>query len=174
MSSKFLGQAELFFSSDRKKLLRFVENKIADEPSRDAEDIIMDAMSGIFELSDPNIPVEKAVSYVYSAIRNRITDALRKRKLSVPIEDFEEPVSFKLFLDEQSGVDNDKKIDLLYNAIDSLKPDERVVIIATELKGVSFKDLSIQLNEPVGTLLSRKKRAMDKLRKIMKKGANNE
>jgi RNA polymerase sigma-70 factor (ECF subfamily) len=173
MREDFFSKVTDFFSLNRPRLVRFVESKIEDEPSRDAEDIIMDTMTKIFELSDPNVPVEKAVSYIYSAVRNRIVDALRKRKKPVSIEDFENRISARTFKNEQfESVDMKEKAMKLYEAIDRLKPDERAVVIATEFKDMSFKELSAELNVPVGTLLSRKKRAMDKIRKMMKNGGD--
>lgn len=173
MREDFFSKVTDFFSLNRPGLVRFVESKIEDEPSRDAEDIIMDTMTKIFELSDPNVPVEKAVSYIYSAVRNRIVDALRKRKKPVSIEDFENSISDRTFKNEQfESVDMKEKSMKLYEVIDRLKPDERAVVIATEFKDMSFKELSEELNVPVGTLLSRKKRAMDKIRKMMKNGGD--
>ena len=174
MKEDFFSKVADFFSLNRSRLVRFVESKIEDEPSRDAEDIIMDTMVRIFELSDPNVPVEKAVSYVYSAVRNRIVDALRKRKTPVSIEDYENSISAELFKDEQFEGDLEDRAERLYEAIEMLKPEERAVIIATEFKGVTFRELEKELNEPVGTLLSRKKRAMDKIRKMMKNGGNHD
>ena len=46
-------------------------------------------------------------------------------------------------------------------------PDHRAVLIATELKGKSFRELSEEWDEPMGTLLSRKSRAVKTLRKLL-------
>jgi DNA-directed RNA polymerase specialized sigma24 family protein len=40
-------------------------------------------------------------------------------------------------------------------------------LIATELKGKSFRDLSEEWGEPIGTLLSRKSRAVKTLKKLL-------
>ena len=55
----------------------------------------------------------------------------------------------------------------LVEALDSLPPRQRAVFVATELGGQTFKDLSIQWNEPIGTLLSRKCRAVKALRETL-------
>ena len=56
----------------------------------------------------------------------------------------------------------------LGQAIGRLEPRQRAVFIATELNGMSFRVLSEQWHEPLGTLLSRKSRAVKALRGMLK------
>jgi len=56
----------------------------------------------------------------------------------------------------------------LADAMEELKPDQQAVIMETEFEGVSFEDLSERWNVPIGTLLSRKHRAINKLKQIIK------
>jgi RNA polymerase sigma factor (sigma-70 family) len=55
----------------------------------------------------------------------------------------------------------------LTEAIGKLEPRQRAILIATELKGESFRELSEAWGEPIGTLLSRKSRAVKALRQLM-------
>ena len=50
-----------------------------------------------------------------------------------------------------------------------LNEDEKKLIVATEINGQTFKDLSRIWNVPVNTLLSRKSRAMAKMQKQIRK-----
>jgi len=43
-------------------------------------------------------------------------------------------------------------------------------VVLTEFEEVSFRELSEEWDEPLGTLLSRKARAMEKIRQALKKG----
>lgn len=52
--------------------------------------------------------------------------------------------------------------------VDTLEPKQRAVFIATEFDGKSFKELSELWHEPIGTLLSRKSRAMKALQTKLK------
>lgn len=52
-------------------------------------------------------------------------------------------------------------------ALDVLDPKQRAVFLATELDGKSFKELSALWDEPIGTLLSRKSRAVKALKKML-------
>jgi RNA polymerase sigma factor (sigma-70 family) len=69
--------------------------------------------------------------------------------------------------DTFSEVEKNEIREKLFKAIDSLKNEEKALIIATEFEGESFKELSEKWDEPLGTLLSRKSRALNKLKKIL-------
>lgn len=56
----------------------------------------------------------------------------------------------------------------LYNAISTLPEDYREIILLKHFSGLKFEEISKILNVPIGTLLSRFKRAMDKLREKLK------
>jgi DNA-directed RNA polymerase specialized sigma24 family protein len=56
-------------------------------------------------------------------------------------------------------------LELIFKAMDELSVGERAVILATEFEGKSFKDLAEEWEIPLGTLLARKSRALDKIRK---------
>jgi RNA polymerase sigma factor (sigma-70 family) len=174
MKDDFVSKITEFFSLNRSRLVNFVRSRIDDEPSRDAEDIVMDVFSKLLELSDPNVPVEKAVSYLFSAVRNKITDSFRNRLINASVDDYENSVSLEIFNKNEMLNEKQQKHDELYRALESLKPEERAVIVATDFIGISFKELAKEQNVPVGTLLSRKKRAMDKIRKIMNNGGDHD
>jgi RNA polymerase sigma factor (sigma-70 family) len=50
------------------------------------------------------------------------------------------------------------------NAVEGLDDSSREIFLATELKGLTFRELSDDWDIPIGTLLARKSRAMKKLR----------
>ena len=56
---------------------------------------------------------------------------------------------------------------LLLQAIEALSEDEQELIVATEFQGVSFKELAIEWQLPLGTLLARKSRAIAKIKKTL-------
>lgn len=177
MKENFLYTVEEFFRMNRKKLIGFVTKNIEDEPHRDAEDIVMDIMAKIFEMSDPAISVEKTVGYLYTALRNRIIDTLRTKKEPFVSydddDDFNFPDNLTYAMGNDSSNDLGERYDELYAAIDSLNPDEKALIIETDFEERSFRELSESWGVPVGTLLSRKKRALEKIRKIMVEGGKN-
>lgn len=118
-------------------------------------------------------------AYIYQAIRNRIVDSLRKKKRAVAIESFADQEKRNYLLNtitdetEEENEYSDIEPALLREAIAELRPDEQAVIIATVFEERSYEELSEEWEVPVGTLLSRKHRALSKLYKILSNNKNN-
>jgi RNA polymerase sigma factor (sigma-70 family) len=157
-----------FFKTEHQKLVRYVRRLIDDAADRDSEDIIQDVFLNIFNLGDVTIPVENLAAYVYRSLKNRIIDILKRRKNeSVPLDYLEFSKNVSAIKNGNSSKDhlhmemeNREMRDSLFTAIDSLRDEYREIITLTELEGKSFKEVSVAMNVPVGTLLSRKSRAM--------------
>ena len=60
-----------------------------------------------------------------------------------------------------------QRLQKLTEAIGKLEPKQRAILVATELKGKTFRELSEAWDEPIGTLLSRKSRAVKALRQML-------
>lgn len=162
-----------FFTRDGEKLVRFVKNQAHRISEMDAEDIVADVMISLVSKLETNGPVENIAAYAYRSIRNRIVDYERNQRKTTSLdgmadEDGELPFLSMLaspgeepFAQEEHAA----QMKRLMEAIDQLEPRQRAVLIATELKGKSFRELSEEWDEPMGTLLSRKSRAVKLLRK---------
>jgi RNA polymerase sigma factor (sigma-70 family) len=176
MEKPFFTAIAEFFEKERGKMKNFIKSKLSDSSSRDAEDIIQDVMLKLFENADINIPLEKLSSYIYTSIRNRIIDLYRSKKPQISIEELGQEEEFSLAKAVNDGrmadVEMEKKEYFmeLCRALDLLDADEREVVIATEFDDYTFKELSEEWCEPIGTLLSRKTRAIQKIRSILLKG----
>ncbi len=160
-----------FFEKEKPRLVRFIRDRIAEDSSRDAEDILQDVMLKVFGLADINAPIENLASYIYAAIRNRIIDAFRAKRPQLSFDELEDAEAAGLEnliynMKNESAADYGE----VYEAIGRLEESERAILIATEFEGFSFRELAKEWNEPVGTLLSRKKRALDKIKNILIKG----
>ena len=146
------------------RLVRYVRSWIEDSSDRDAEDIVQDVLAGIFERSDVTAPIVDLTAYLYRSLRNRIVDFYRAAprraaSLAAPIPDTRY---------EASGEAERKEIrEGLFAAIDSLPAPQRAVLVATELEGKSYRELSEEWETPIGTLLARKHRAVRALRKAL-------
>jgi RNA polymerase sigma factor (sigma-70 family) len=148
-----------FISREYRKLTWFVRSLIADAADRDAEDVVQDVALGVLDSPDITLPVEKVSAYVYQSLRNKVVDYLRRRKDLVALEEN------NLILPEE---DFELRWRLLA-ALDTLDEKSRAVVIATELEGWTFEELAEEWDEPVGTLLSRKSRAIKKLNLVLSK-----
>lgn len=178
---KFRKKAADFFKTEHQKLAGYVRKRIDDAADRDSEDVIQDVFLNLFNLPDVTIPVENLAAYVYRSIRNRIIDIMRKKKESVPLDDVLNDSD--VYLNNTGFREDDVYLEMEYNetrdalfsAIDSLNDEYREIIIMTEFEGRSFKDISLEKQVPVGTLLSRKSRAMKILQeKLLSIKENND
>jgi RNA polymerase sigma factor (sigma-70 family) len=149
-----------FFHGEYSRLVWYVRRLIDDAADREAEDIVQDVMVSIFERADITIPIENLSSYIYRAIRNKVIDIFRKKKDKILSQEEIPDTSYNT----EDEVEKKELIDHVYQAIDSLSPRSRAVVIATELEGRSFRELSEEWEIPIGTLLARKSRALQQIR----------
>ena len=165
-----------FIGNERKKLTHYVRSLMRETADMDAEDVVQDVLTKIFENVDLAVPFENMAAYVYRSLRNRVIDYVRTRKPNLSLE---------AASDENTGEEGYGLIDLLhdsnpnalellqkqegqrelFDALETLSKMEKDVIIGHELEGTPFKELSQIWNVPQNTLLSHKSRAMKKLKK---------
>lgn len=162
-----------YFSTNQSRMTSFVRSLISDTADRDSEDIVQDVMVSILDSADITIPLNNLAAYIFSALRNRVIDIFRKKENTISIDASiynEDGVSLKDLIGDiryeaSTEVQKQEIYDDLYRLIDSLNEDERVLIIMTEFEGRSFREISENLSIPIGTLLSRKKRALEKIKR---------
>jgi RNA polymerase sigma factor (sigma-70 family) len=169
------NQLIAFISKERRALVRYVRRKITDISEMDAEDIVADVVFNIYNKVDIQHHVDNMLAYMYRSVRNRMNDYLRKPRSTISLEQLDQvsglPLSESIAdplanIEEQlARADIQEK---LYHALLQLEPKYRAVWVATEFEGRSFKELSEKWGEPVGTLLSRKKRAKSKLQQLLR------
>ena len=71
-------------------------------------------------------------------------------------------------LSVEANMELEEEIELMNIALESLSDDHREIVVATEIEGITFAEISDETGIPVGTLLSRKHRAMANLQKIFR------
>ncbi len=156
--------------------MAYARQYLADSADRDGEDIVQDVMVNLFDKTDVMEPIRNLTGYVYTAIRNRIVDALRTRKKNVSLDaDIgDEPgISLKEIIrdpgnDALGRLEEKDRRQALYRAINSLGEDEKAVVIATEFDERPFRELSEEWETPMGTLLSRKSRAIEHIEDFLR------
>jgi RNA polymerase sigma factor (sigma-70 family) len=149
-----------FFRTEYKKLVRFVRYLIDDTAERDAEDIVQDVMLNIFNKADITEPIENLSAYIYQSLRHRVIDVLRKKKDAISLSGLIHDVRS----DTVHEVEKKEIQEQILRAMDSLSDDQRAIIIATEFEGRSYRELAEEWQIPIGTLLARKSRALEKMR----------
>jgi len=156
---------------ERSRLMNFIRRRVRNQ--MDAEDILQEVLVSLVEAFRLPTSVEHVSAWLYQVARHRIIDRFRKRRE-------------ELFGDADGNYDaEDTRLDLalppmdagpeaeyartalmqaLHDALDELPEEQRDVFIAHEIEGKSFRDLSIQGNISVNTLLARKRYAVIYLR----------
>jgi RNA polymerase sigma factor (sigma-70 family) len=158
-----------FFRRERGRLVGYVRSLIDDAADRESEDIVQDVVLGLFEQADISAPIENFAAYVYQSLRNRVIDVFRRRRSQ---ESLDTGLVLADLLADMS-YDVDREIDRreihrdLNTAISMLDENHRTIVVATELQGLTFKELSDRWKVPLGTLLARKSRAMKKLKEAL-------
>jgi RNA polymerase sigma factor (sigma-70 family) len=140
----------------------------------DAEDIVADVLFNVYNRMMADNQVENLAAYLYQSVRHRIWDRLRQAKTPLSLDALDKNTGLprgETLIDAAGDVENlveKKEFALrLKSALLKLEPKQRAVWVATELEGYSFKELSQKWGEPIGTLLSRKSRATQALRKLL-------
>jgi RNA polymerase sigma factor (sigma-70 family) len=167
-------KVENFFRTEYNKLISFVRKNIEERFfGSTPEDIVQDVALNILSKLDIDLQFENLAGYIYRSLKNRSIDAGRQKNI---------PISTNTIVNEEFGpaelaedepeFDNLDELNIteeqLHDAILKLKPNDRDIIILTEFEDFTFAELSEEWNVPIGTLLSRKHRALAKLHKLLK------
>lgn len=159
---------------EQPKLLRYVRQKLIGISDMDAEDIVADVLFNVYNRITTDNQVENLAAYLYQSVKHKIWDRFRQRETPLSLNALDRDTGLPwgenlidLASDVASQVEKKEFILRVKSALLQLDPKQRAVWIATELDGYSFKELSIKWGEPIGTLLSRKSRATQALRKLL-------
>lgn len=156
---------------DRRRLTRFVEARLFGDGGGQADDIVSDVVLRLLERADLLARVEDLTAYLYQALAHAVVDVFRRRRhkpdsqtLTDLPEDGEEDRIADPAPNPELAFAIAEERDRLSSALTRLPPAERAVWIAVEIEGWSFRELAEEWQEPIGTLLSRKSRAGQKLK----------
>lgn len=174
MSSESENNQKLkdFFNQEYKALRTYVNTKISTSINYEPEDIIQDVALKLFTGADRYSPINNVAGFVYRALKNKIIDVMRttKTKKVSTTDNMEKPLfAFaELLYDTEQHAYSYKMEQELKKAILSLSEDYKDIIIAVDFEGYSYKEISFETGVPVGTLMSRRHRAISQLYKKLK------
>ena len=166
-----------FFRNEYQKLVNFARKNLDDRYSEASpEDIVQDVALGLIDKLDLDAQISNLTGYIYRSVKNRIIDYRKKKQRTVSIDSFTDRKNENYLLNTVTDETTEEEKDyadiepeVLQQAISQLRPDEQAVIIATEFEQHTYEELSDAWDVPVGTLLSRKHRALSKLYNSLKK-----
>lgn len=166
-------------TSERPRLKAWLRRQVPDP--QDVEDILQDAFFEFVVAARLMEPIRHAGAWLFTVIRNRVTDRRRQagRVFDAAGSLNRDPGALPLFAtDDESLVDllpdpaagpeesyaRKRLIQALEEAVLALPADQRLVFIAHEIDGISFKAMAEASGESINTLLSRKHYAVKTLR----------
>src|SRR4030042_185363 len=157
-----------FFRQEREALVGYVRRRIDDAADHEAEDIVQDVVVHLFDRADPSVPIQNLAAYIYRALRNRIVDYFRRRRETLALQEAVLASGQNPALE----IEKEEILEDVFAAMEELSSEEKAVILATEMEGRTFKELGEEGGIPLGTLLARKSRALEKIRKQLTGQAN--
>jgi len=153
------------------RLFQFIRGKVS--TNADAEDILQEVWYQISNVAEID-SIDQMSGWLFRVARNRITDNYRKKKES-SIEDLgysdeENDSQLKeILLAEHPDQDGEELRELfwetLFTALDELPENQRNVFIWNELEDQTFQEISDRTGDNIKTLISRKRYAVQHLRK---------
>jgi RNA polymerase sigma factor (sigma-70 family) len=152
-------------SREQPRLRNFIRRRVADP--LDAEDVLQDVLYAFVEANRLVMPIEHVTGWLYRVARNRITDLFRKRRRE------DRPQLDDLLASVADGPDahyaRSLLIDALGAALAELPKEQREVFLAHEFQGCTFQEMAARTGVSVNTLLSRKRYAVQRLRKRLQR-----
>jgi len=160
-----------FFDKEYLSLKSYVNSKIRSSIDREAEDIIQDVALKLFSGANRYSTINNVAAFVYHAIKNKIIDSIRKGNKHINNESQNEAklIEFtEILYDTSNSFYAEQMTYELKKAILNLKPDYREIIIAIDFENYTYKEIALETGISIGTLMSRRHRAISQLYKKLK------
>jgi RNA polymerase sigma factor (sigma-70 family) len=135
----------------------------------DAEDALQDAFVGALGNLGALAAVENIPGWLFASLRNRLIDLWRRRatrrragETDVSFETLEE-IAVAAGMSLEDSLAREALAEALAIALGALPREQREVVEAQALEGLSFRELSERTGESINTLMARKRRAVSRL-----------
>jgi RNA polymerase sigma-70 factor (ECF subfamily) len=132
-----------------------------------AEDIVQDLFTYLWEYHEKITVKISLSSYLYTAIRNRSLNYLKRIRIETTWEEEE----LILFEESQKKIDEENKRmelnDAIQRAIDSLPGRCRLIFTLNQIDGLKYSEIAQVFNITVNTVTTQMYRAFKKLRKVL-------
>ena len=131
-----------------------------------AEEVVQEVMLTVWRKADLFDPGRAQVSgWIYQIARNRQIDVIRKENRPVPEELYEDQGSVP---DASQVVGLEQEANELRQALGRLKPDQREMIEKAYLGELTHQEIKSQTGLPLGTIKSRIRLGLERLRHELK------
>ncbi len=156
------------------RLSRFIRGQVRSD--EDAEDILQDVWYQLSKVVDLD-GIDSMSGWLFQVARNKITDSYRRKKedalSDLTIEDEDGDISFREILLADAETPDDQFFKDLFweelmRALDELPENQRSVFVQNELEDRTLQEIADQTGENLKTIISRKRYAVQHLRKRLK------
>lgn len=156
-------------------LRSFIRRRLADQS--EAEDILQDVFYELIEAYRLMKPIEQVTSWLFRVARNRTIDLFRRKRRegertepSPSLTEDGDSLQLDEWLPSKDAGPEEAYIktvlaEELDHALDELPDEQREVFVSHELMGYSFQEIAQQTGVSINTLLSRKRYAVQHLRR---------
>lgn len=153
------------------RLFGFIRGRV--NTDEDAEDILQDVWYQ-FTNTSASQTIEQVSGWLFAVARNKITDKYRKQKPALlddySYQDEEGEFQFKdiLFLNDpnpETAALQKLFWEELFAALENLPENQRQVFVWNELEDMTLQEIASKTGEPLKTIISRKRYAVQFLRK---------
>ena len=158
-------------AGERGRLYAFIRRRVGNDSQ--AEDILQDVFYQLLTSYSVTEPLEQMTGWLFTVARNKIIDWYRKRRpgdraLDEVLDGG--PVTLAETLPvavegPDTGYDREVIAEELTEALEELPEKQRQVFIMHEIEGKSFNEIRDVTGDPLNTLLSRKRYAVQFLRR---------
>lgn len=157
-------------------MLRMCNNK------DDAEDLTIEAFGRAFKRLDQYTPNYAFSTWLFKIASNNAIDFLRNKKKNSALsldskmendegQEFSKNIKSPT-LDPEENIIKKQKIDVLRDVVDKLKPRYKELVKMRYYEELSYEEIAVKLELPVGTVKAQLFRARDFLYNILKNSEN--
>ena len=134
----------------------------------DAEDVTQEIFLGIYKGLTNFRGQSSLGTWIYRVAMNHCLEFRRKRKLEfIPYDEELTLASTNWREDPYQSADKNELTERVKEALKSLSPLHREVIVLHELQGMTYQEVAAALDVPVGTVKSRLSNAFRRLRELL-------
>jgi RNA polymerase sigma factor (sigma-70 family) len=162
-----LPEVEKAYRERRKGFIAWA--KKATRSLADAEDLVQDAFAKAFANIESLAGVDDLEAWLFATVRNNARDRWRRGEtkkrageISVSDEAIAEIVA-ATGLDPEEEALSSELLDALYDAVDGLPAEQRMVIEAQVMDGLTFREIAEASGISQNTLAARKRYGLEKL-----------
>jgi RNA polymerase sigma-70 factor (ECF subfamily) len=148
----------------------------------DAEDLTIEAFGKAFKKLDQYTSDYAFSTWLFRIAANNCIDFIRHKRKDALNQSSDIDIDFSSSfarrtastnLDPEENIINDQKIKMMRQIVDKLKPHYRQLIVLRYFEELSYEEISVQLQLPLGTVKAQLFRARDLLFQVLKNSKEN-